>query len=148
MIKNNTGHTRDMELGKRLVKQSFIIINYVKNINPNLKWTMENPKGLMRKLDMMKHHNVLLTSYCKYGFNYRKDTNFWYGGFDLSLDKPCRSKNYCKGIVEENGKRYHPTEIAYKPRHNKSITESMELHLLKSKGQYEGYTNTYFSLKK
>ena len=144
MIKNNPTFNRDLELGISLLKKSLEIIDFVKHINPNLKWTMENPKGLMRKLDIMRPYNVLLTSYCKYGFNYRKDTNFWFGGFDLVLYKPCRSKNYCKCIVKEGKKYYHPTEIAYKPRHNKSITDSMELSSLKSNGEYENYTSSYY----
>ena len=145
MIKNNTNHKRDLELGISLVKRSLEIIEYVKSINVDMVFTMENPKGLMRKLDIMKPYNILLTSYCKYGFNYRKDTNFWYGGFNLKLLPPCRKSGYCKGIIKkENGKHYHPTEIAYKPRHKKSITDSMELLSLKSKGEYKGYTNTYY----
>ena len=143
-IKNNPKFSRDLELGLRLLKQAIIIIEFVKHINPNLKWTMENPKGLMRTLDIMKPYDVLLTSYCKYGFNYRKDTNFWFGGFDLVLLPPCRSKNYCDNMIVEGKKRYHKTEIAYKPRHPKSITESMELLTLKSKGEYNGYTTSYY----
>ena len=144
MIKNNKRINRDMNLGISLVDKSLEIINFVLHINPNLKWTMENPKGLMRKLDIMKPYNVLLTSYCKYGFNYRKDTNFWYGGFDLVLEPPCRSKKYCKGIIKENEKYYHSTEIAYKSRHNHSITESTELRNLKTKGEYQDYTKSYY----
>jgi len=147
MIKNNSNkYNRDMDLGISLLKKTIEIINYVKHINPNLKWTMENPVGLMRKLDIMKPFNLITTSYCKYGFGYRKNTDFWYGGFFLNLIPRCSSKKRCNSMIKdsEKGRYYHKVEIAYKPRHKHSITDMMELMSLKQKGELTDYTGQYF----
>ena len=139
MIKNNPKFKRDMSLGISLIEKSFEIINYVLHINPKLKWTMENPVGLMRKLDIMKPYKRITTSYCKYGFGYRKNTDFW-TNFDLKLKQQCNKKEYCDNRIDN----YHKVEIAYKPRHEKSITDTMELLSLKEKGEYKNYTGQYF----
>ncbi len=146
MLKNNPKFNRNLNLGISLVEKALEIMEYVKHINPELKWTMENPVGLMRKLDIMKPYKRTTTSYCKYGFGYRKNTDFWYYGFDLTLNSRCSSKNKCESMIkdEEKGTYYHRTEIAYKPRHKHSITDMMELMSLKEKGEYTGYNGQYY----
>ena len=98
-IKNATGSVRDMRRGCFLVEKALEIIEYVKVLNPKLIFTLENPRGLMRTLPIMKKYDMLETSYCQYGFSYNKPTNFWYGGFNLELKKPCGRKqdksNWC-----------------------------------------------------
>jgi len=103
---------RNIPKGMENVRLSFEIINHFKNINPKLKWIMENPKGELRKQPLMKNVPMVTTSYCKYGTPYKKPTDFWYGGFDLELRNECSVRGgFCKGIniqtrKNKNGKDY------------------------------------------
>lgn len=85
------GFRRDNKLGLAFLKRTLKIIEYVKRKNCNLKFTIENPKGLMKKVDIIQKYKKITTSYCMYGFPYKKETDFWYGGFDLVLRKACRN---------------------------------------------------------
>lgn len=110
-----------IELGTSLVTKSLEIIEYIRTINPLLKFTLENPKGLMRKLDCMKQYNRVTTSYCMYGFLYQKDTDFWFGGFELKLKDKCNSKNKCDGKVDD--KNYHKVVLGFKPKYKDQIQD-------------------------
>lgn len=92
-LKNNN---RDINKGLLLVDKTIEIIKYLQTINSNLKFTIENPKGFLRKQKIMKEFNMITTSYCKYGFDYRKDTDFWYGGFKLVLKPKCTCRTPCE----------------------------------------------------
>jgi len=98
-LKNNR---RNIGIGMSLVDKSLEIIDFVKKLNPNLKFTIENPKGFLRKQACMKSYNRITTSYCKYDFPYRKDTDFWYGGFKLNLKTQCTSKESCDYFKKNN----------------------------------------------
>ena len=69
-MKTGKLHTRDMNLGLSLLHKSLEILEYVKSINSNLIYTLENPKGLMRKQECMKKYDRYSCSYCMYGFQY------------------------------------------------------------------------------
>lgn len=98
----NAGKKRNMDLGLSLLHKTLEIIEYVKTINPNLKFTIENPVGLMRKLECMGQYNRITTSYCRYGYPYQKNTDIWYGGFDLILRPQCTVRNRCHQSSETN----------------------------------------------
>ena len=85
-----TRRKRNIEEGMRNVKKAFEIISFFKSKNPLLKWTMENPRGFLRKQAYMNQYKRTMTSYCKYGYPYQKNTDFWYGGFNLELRPPCK----------------------------------------------------------
>ena len=87
----NGMNNRNIDIGLRLLNKSLEIIEYVKQINPKLKFTIENPVGIMRRLEVMKQYKRITTSYCMYGFSYNKPTDFWYGGFELKLRHQCRN---------------------------------------------------------
>ena len=145
------GFNRDLGLGKLLLLKTLEIIEYVKRINPNLKFTIENPKGLMRKLDVMKKYNMITTSYCKYDFPYKKETDFWFGGFELKLRCKCRNTHnvldWCDskkefGIHEvrlgvgRNSKTHHLGE--------NQIPDGEYFRELRKIPKYKGFTSTYF----
>ena len=68
-MKNSSNRkTNELGLGVELVKKSLQIIHYVLELNPYLQFTIENPVGYMRKLDIMKPYKRITTSYCKYGY--------------------------------------------------------------------------------
>ena len=115
-LKNCKNHTRNLELGNKLLNKTLEIIEYFKNINPKMKFTIENPKGLMRKQECMKKYNRITTSYCMYGLKYKKPTDFWYGGFDLKL-KLCRDtkdkNNWCEFKLNNKIDNRHPVRIGF-----------------------------------
>jgi len=45
--------TDTAKLGIELVKKTINIIKYYKKLNPNLIWYIENPRGLLRKMEFM-----------------------------------------------------------------------------------------------
>lgn len=40
-------------------------------------WIIENPRGMLRKQDFMINLSKVTVTYCKYGFEYQKATDFW-----------------------------------------------------------------------
>ena len=141
-----------------LVQKTLDIIGFIKSMNPNLKFTIENPRGKMKHLEMMKPIKSVRTSYCKYGFPYSKPTDFWFGGFDLELIKCCShtktDKNWCDFMKKNKG--IHPVRIGYKGSFNSKTRERKvydnqvmgvkyfkQLRIDNPK-KYSGYTDTYF----
>lgn len=151
----NIRKNRDMDLGTSLATKSIEIIEYVKTLNPNLLFTIENPKGLMRNLDFIQPYTRITTSYCKYGFPYKKDTDFWYGGFELKLKDCCRNtkdpKHWC-----EDKKKYNTHRVrlglahlkdtgTYKRTNENQIGDGMYFkQLRKDNPELSHYTDTYF----
>lgn len=67
-------------IGEQLLFKTIEIINYFSNKNPNLRFVIENPQGLMKKHPVMTEEPIthMATAwYSCYGFPYRKPTNFW-----------------------------------------------------------------------
>lgn len=53
------------------------LVNYYLKINPNLKFTIENPRGMMRKMPFMKGLPRVTVWYCQYGDDRAKPTDIW-----------------------------------------------------------------------
>lgn len=96
-----TTGVRDLPLADGLVKRALRIIKYCKNIahasETSFFWTLENPVGLLRNRKFMKRLQPYqhTTSYCKWGKNFRKDTDIWTNVPDLDLPM-CRKGTYCQ----------------------------------------------------
>lgn len=76
--KNNTPKSENATKGIQYVNATLNIINYFLNLNPNLKWFIENPTGKLRKLQIIKGNFDRATiTYCKYGDNRMKPTDIW-----------------------------------------------------------------------
>ena len=73
-IAKTTG-VRNLPLADRIVKACLSAIDYLK---PKF-WVMENPVGLLRLRPFMQHisGNRTTTTYCHFGFPYRKATDLW-----------------------------------------------------------------------
>jgi site-specific DNA-cytosine methylase len=65
------------ELGDAVLFKTIEIIKYFLSKNPNLKFSIENPRGFMRKMNCMKEFIEHTTLYSHYDFPYHKATNFW-----------------------------------------------------------------------
>lgn len=53
------------------------LINELLNHNPNLKWYIENPRGMMRKMPWMIGLPRVTVWYCRYGDDRAKPTDIW-----------------------------------------------------------------------
>lgn len=149
------GHKRDLNLGKTLLGKTLEIIEYVKTLNPELKYTIENPKGKMRNLECMIPYKRITTSYCKYGYLYQKNTDIWYGGFDLCLRPCCRNTKVDKGDwceCKKNNGGVHKVRIGVS-RNSKThflsknqIPDTEYFRELRKTDEYKDkkYTDTYF----
>jgi len=89
-----------------LIDKTIEIIKWIqKEQNPKLKFTIENPKTKYTlNYEPLKNYKYCITSYCQYGYLYKKDTIFWYDGFNLILKERCNNKNICfsKSITNSN----------------------------------------------
>lgn len=65
----------------------------LKILNPKVQiW--ENPVGALRKMDFMQDLICNTTTYCQYGFTYRKGTDF-FSNINLHLKPPCKNGSPC-----------------------------------------------------
>lgn len=65
----------------------------IKEINPKV-FIFENPMGAFRKMDFVSDLVLNTTTYCQYGFSYRKQTDFM-SNIDLKLKPPCKNGDSC-----------------------------------------------------
>ena len=79
--------TENAKLGLKIMDKVNQIIEIV---NPDY-YIIENPRGLMRKMQAFKRHSRYTAWYCQYGHNTAKPTDFW-TNFNLDL-KTCKNSN-------------------------------------------------------
>lgn len=53
------------------------LINKLLELNPNMKWFIENPRGMMRKMPWMQGLPRVTIWYCTYGDSRAKPTDIW-----------------------------------------------------------------------
>ena len=77
-----------------VVEKSNSIIRYFKNQNPNLLYYIENPRGVLRKLDLMNWTAYRKTIwYCQYGDKRAKPTDIWTNDFNWIPRPVCKNRN-------------------------------------------------------
>lgn len=60
------------------VNRHFIsLIHYWLILNPDLKFFIENPRGMMRKMPFMRQFDMATVTYCSYGDSRMKPTDIW-----------------------------------------------------------------------
>jgi site-specific DNA-cytosine methylase len=79
-------------LGDKLLKRTLTIIRYFKKLNPYLKWVIENPSAMMAKQPSVMKLQKSTTTYCHYGSNKYKPTDF-FNNFSLKLKPKCTQLN-------------------------------------------------------
>tara|TARA_R110001632_G_C11185035_1_gene401307 strand:+ start:51 stop:698 length:648 start_codon:yes stop_codon:yes gene_type:complete len=75
--KDNTPKTKEAILGVAIVQKTLDIINHFLSINPSLKYYIENPRGKLRSLPILKHLERTTIWYCQYGDHRAKPTDIW-----------------------------------------------------------------------
>ena len=155
-IKNTDESSRDLDLGYSLLNKSIEIINYLKGINPKVKFVFENPRSKRIKTHIgLNKYPKVLTSYCKYGYKYMKPTWFWYSGFELELKKCCSNTKSDKNWCESKKTNPHKTSTVHQIRigFNKSggkvyddgeqLMDSKYFKELRKLPKYNGWSDTY-----
>lgn len=86
------------KMGTKILYKTLEVINYFLKLNPNLKYCIENPRGMMRQDNRMKAlpHRVTAT-YCSYGDQKFKPTDFW-SNYPIEV-KPLGSGKACENTV-------------------------------------------------
>lgn len=83
--------TETAKLGIELVKKTLEIIEY---FQPTY-WFMENPRGVLRKLDVVKGLKKNSVTYCQYGDERMKPTDIWTNS-EVWTPKPmCKNGDPC-----------------------------------------------------
>jgi site-specific DNA-cytosine methylase len=75
--KDNTPKSENALKGVEYVQSTLNIIDHFLNINPNLKFFIENPRGKLRKLPVVSHLERATVWYCTYGDFRAKPTDIW-----------------------------------------------------------------------
>tara|TARA_R100000329_G_scaffold144927_1_gene130020 strand:- start:410 stop:1060 length:651 start_codon:yes stop_codon:yes gene_type:complete len=87
--KDNTPKTKEAILGVKIVQKTIDIIN---ELQPAF-WFIENPRGKLRKLDVVGGFARATVTYCSYGDIRMKPTDIW-TNFHLWKPKPmCKNGN-------------------------------------------------------
>ena len=82
--------TEQAELGIKIVNRTWTIIKLARALNPKLKYIIENPRGLLRKLDIIPY-SPKTAWYCQYGDDRAKPTDLWVN-FSW-IPKSCKNGN-------------------------------------------------------
>ena len=85
--------TKKAILNQRIVAHT---IELIKGLKPKYGWVMENPRGVLRKLDVIKGLPKVTVTYCQYGDDRMKPTDLW-GCFPIGwTPKPmCKNGDKC-----------------------------------------------------
>lgn len=94
--KDNTPKTENAKLGVTIVEKTIEIINYFTELNPNIIYFVENPRGKLRKLPVAtffeKRHTV---TYCQYGDKRMKPTDIWTNSENWKPRSMCKNGDNC-----------------------------------------------------
>lgn len=83
--------THTAKLGIEIAKKTIQIIDYFK---PKY-FFIENPRGLLRKMDFMQNFTRHTITYCQYGDDRMKPTDIWTNSQQWIPKKPCKNGDKC-----------------------------------------------------
>ena len=89
--------TQDALMGLQILKKTIAIIDYFHQLNPNLAWYIENPRGMMRKVDVWNNilHIRNTVTYCQYGDTRMKPTDIWTNNYQWQPRPACSNGMSC-----------------------------------------------------
>ena len=112
-------------------------------LNPNLIFFIENPRGMMRKMPWMKDFKRHTVWYCQYGDDRAKPTDIWTNSNDWTPKKECHNYNYDQDGNIINRHCHHESSR----RGTKSGTQGRKNAYHKSKIPQELCTEILLSIK-
>ena len=93
--KDNTPKSDNAILGVNIVKKTLEIISHFSEINPDLVWYIENPRGKLRKLGIIDNKFLNTVTYCQYGDSRMKPTDIWTNNEIWSPRPMCKNGSPC-----------------------------------------------------
>ena len=94
---NKNPKTLEAVKGLDILNRTIETIQLYKHYNPKLVWYVENPRGMMRKMDVwnyIKHVRHTVT-YCQYGDTRMKPTDIWTNNYDWVSRPACKNGMNC-----------------------------------------------------
>ena len=128
--KDHTPKSKNALLGVKFVEATLRIINHFRFINKDLIWYMENPRGKLRKLDVVKGLDRTTVWYCKYGDVRAKPTDIWSNNIANIFCGTWTPREQC-----HNGNKDCHHESA--PRGSQTGTQGLKGNYNRSKIPYE-----------
>jgi site-specific DNA-cytosine methylase len=92
--KDRTPKSEKAELGVAIAKKTLEVINHYIRLNPYMIYYIENPRGMLRKMDFMPSHKHTVT-YCQYGDSRMKPTDIWTNNLRWTPKQPCKNGSPC-----------------------------------------------------
>lgn len=83
--------TESAEIGKLIVIKT---IEIIKHFNPQF-YFIENPRGLLRKMEFMQDMNRHTVTYCQYGDKRMKPTDIWTNSLNWKPRLMCKNGDKC-----------------------------------------------------
>jgi len=93
--KNYVPKTEKCHNGIEIVKRTIEIIEFWQKFNPDLIYYIENPRGLLRKMDFMPNNLRKTVTYCQYGDSRMKPTDIWTNNFNWNPRPMCKNGAPC-----------------------------------------------------
>jgi site-specific DNA-cytosine methylase len=94
---NRRPKTEDALMGMQILTKTIKLIKHFQTLNPDLIWYIENPRGMMRKVnvwDSIQHIRQTVT-YCQYGDTRMKPTDIWTNNFAWKPRMACKNGDPC-----------------------------------------------------
>ena len=84
------------EKSDRMIAKVHDIIDHFTAINPDLVYFIENPRGMLRKMDFMRRHAIRhCVTYCQYGDKRMKPTDIWTNTWIWNPRPMCKNGSPC-----------------------------------------------------
>ena len=93
--KDNTPKSDNAMLGVEIVQRTLEIISFFSKLNPGLIWYIENPRGKLRKLDIINNEYINTITYCQYGDDRMKPTDIWTNNEAWKPRPMCKNGSPC-----------------------------------------------------
>lgn len=87
----NLPKTEEAKEALRLLEHT---VKLIRDLNPTY-WYIENPRGKMRKLDIMQDLPRYTITYCRYGDTRMKPTDIWTNHPNPKFKPPCKNGDTC-----------------------------------------------------
>lgn len=87
------------DYAKKCDKVNQHVISLIKEwlvINPNMTFSFENPRGMLRHMPFMQEFKRYTVWYCQYGDDRAKPTDIWTNSKNFNPKKECRNYKYDK----------------------------------------------------
>lgn len=84
--------TEQARISQELVRHT---VNLIKELQPTKGWLMENPRGMLRKLEVVSTLPRYTVTYCQYGDTRMKPTDLWGSVPGWSPKPACKNGDTC-----------------------------------------------------